>query len=313
MASSAYYEWLRAGRPYTLIRPAAAVQRNLRAHGLTVYDYPDDSHLQASTPQDHTPFSATGYPGANKRWNARGLDVMPRSDSYAHRKENADIARQLIRDRDAGVPGVMWIKYINWTDENGVCRQERWTSADPMRRTTVSSSDRGHIHISGRSDADTDTRADGYDPYARLQQGGSTVTLTLDTEHIDSTGRKVALGTCIAEAHDRNRRADAALARLEAQAAADATRDAAMVAAITALASDEPEAVIAVIREEAGRTRTLVEQLQAENAALRTQLAALPGLTAAAMRDLVSNPELDLSDEQIEAALRRVFADAAAA
>jgi hypothetical protein len=164
VASSGYYEWIAAGRPYTLIRPATALVTNLRHHGLVVYHYPNDDHLKAPTPQDHTPYSVTGWPGANRRWLARGVDVMPRDDSPAARKENADIARQLIRDRNASVPGVMWIKYINWTDEQGICRQERWTP----NHTTVSSIDKGHIHISGRSDVDDDARADTYDPIARM-------------------------------------------------------------------------------------------------------------------------------------------------
>lgn len=164
MASQGYRDWLNAGRPYTLIRPAKAIQATLRGYGLTVYDYPNDDHLQADTPQDHTPFSVTGYPGSNARWNARALDVMPRGDSYAARAENADIARQFIADRNAGHPGVMWIKYLNWTDEKGVCRQERWTP----NHETRSSTDKGHIHISGRSDVDNDSRADGYDPIARM-------------------------------------------------------------------------------------------------------------------------------------------------
>ena len=172
MASQGYRDWLNAGAPYTLIRPAKAVQATLRGYGLTVYDYPNAAHLEAATPEDHTPFSVTGWPGQNKRWKARALDVMPRKGVSAAQanKENADIARQLIRDRDAGYPGVMWIKYLNWTDERGTCQQERWTdSANPLRRTTRSSSDRGHVHISGRSDADDDDRADTYDPIARMK------------------------------------------------------------------------------------------------------------------------------------------------
>jgi hypothetical protein len=164
VASRGFYEWVAASRPYTLIRPATAIVANLRRHGLVVYHYPNDDHLKASTPQDHTPYSVTGWPGGNRRWLARGVDVMPRDDSAAARKENADIARQLIKDRNAGHPGAMWIKYINWTDEGGVCRQERWTP----NHTTLSSTDRGHIHISGRSDVDDDDRADTYDPIARM-------------------------------------------------------------------------------------------------------------------------------------------------
>lgn len=180
MASQGFTDWVRAGKPYTLARPAKSLRTNIRAHGITVWDYPDDSHLLAAVPQDHTPFSVTGFPGKNARWVARALDVMPRSNSFAHRKENADIARQLIRDRDVGLTGVAWIKYINWTDEDGVCRQERWmTLNEPNRRTTHTSGDRGHIHISGRSDIDNDTRADGYDPIVRMQEGSSDMT-TLD-------------------------------------------------------------------------------------------------------------------------------------
>lgn len=164
MASQGYRDWLNAGRPYHLIRPAKAVQATLRGYGLTVYDFPDDGHLQANTPEDHTPFSATGWPAANKRWNARALDVMPRSGSLAHRKENADIARQIIRDKDAGHPGVAWVKYINWTDEAGNCVQVSWKPSKATKKST----DKGHIHISGRSDVDDDARADGYDPIARL-------------------------------------------------------------------------------------------------------------------------------------------------
>jgi hypothetical protein len=170
VATQAFYDWVRAGRPYTLIRPARALQRALRGHGLVVYDYPDDSHLRAGTPEDHTPFSVTGWPGSNARWNARGLDVMPRGGTAAGLRELAAVTRQIIRDRDACLPAVMWIKYLNWTDEAGVCRQERWTdAANPGRRTTRTSTDKGHTHISGRSDADYDTRAEGYDPIARLQ------------------------------------------------------------------------------------------------------------------------------------------------
>jgi hypothetical protein len=144
MASQGYRDWLNAGRPYALIRPAAALQRTLRGYGLTVYDYPDERHLQADTPEDHTPFSVTGYPGTNRRWNARGVDIMPRGSAAAGRAENAAIARQLIRDRTAGVPGVMWIKYLNWTDEAGYCQQVRWTTdGQPLRATTRGSTDKG--------------------------------------------------------------------------------------------------------------------------------------------------------------------------
>lgn len=196
MATQDYYDWDAKGRPYTLARPLKMVQTTLRGYGLTVYDYPNEEHQKASNPQDHTPYSHTGWPGTSKKYIGHALDVMPRSDSYEHRKENADIARQMIKDRDAQYPGAMWIKYINWTDENGVCRQESWKD----KRTSSSSSDKGHIHASGRSDIDNDVRADGYDPVARMRGQGEDMdfnqsakldgifnllkTVTLDTDGI---------------------------------------------------------------------------------------------------------------------------------
>jgi hypothetical protein len=160
MSSAAYKDWVKAGKPYRLARPVATLQARLHAHGLTVYDYPDDSHLLAATPEDHTPFSATGWPGSSTFGVAHAIDVMPRSDTAAGRRENATIARRLIADRNAGVAGVAWIKYLNWTDEGGVCRQERWMP----NHETRSSTDKGHLHISGRADCDNDDRATGYDP-----------------------------------------------------------------------------------------------------------------------------------------------------
>jgi len=176
MASSGYNDWVRAGRPYSLIRPARDIQRNTRAHGFTVYDYPNDEHLKAANPQDHTPFSVTGWPYTSQervRWRGRALDVMPRGDSAAARKEIANLARQIIRDKDAqaggsqdpGVQGTKAIKYMNWTDENGTCRQENWKTG---RRVTTSSTDKGHIHLSFRDDMDESNTAASYDPWARM-------------------------------------------------------------------------------------------------------------------------------------------------
>lgn len=301
MASQGYRDWLAAGKPYELIRPAAALQRALRSHGLTVYDYPDARHLQADMPEDHTPFSVTGYPGSNRRWRARGLDVMPRGSTAGARRENAEIARQLIRDRDAGRPEVAWIKYINWTDENGVCRQERWTTdGQPNKRTTRSSTDKGHIHISGRSDLDSDTRADGYDPIKRMSglAGDDEMSAEAESAVFRMDGRLAALfygmgGNPYGQGPMKGEpnQVGAALARLEAQAAADATRDATMQAAIVTMGKTldtalqgggniETGAVVAAVRQAAEQSRTAVEQLhaalvelRAENADLRARLA----------------------------------------
>ncbi|MET7417438.1 hypothetical protein [Dactylosporangium sp. NPDC005555] len=296
MASQGYRDWLAAGQPYTLIRPAKAVQRTLRGYGLTVYDYPNEEHQKANTPEDHTPYSVTGWPGTNKRWRARALDVMPRSGSATHRKENADIARQLIKDRDAGHPGAMWIKYINWTDEKGNCNQERWTdAASPLRRTTRSSSDDGHIHISGRSDADDDDRADEYDPIGRLQGRDYSVA---DSQLIANAERGITAlvaGTDVIQFDfpwsdqagqgfpNPLRQMAVKLDALIAAAAADETRDVAAVAAINSLiasiqtggASISAEPIIAAIEAVRAQTHAEVVKLQEELAAARAENANL--------------------------------------
>lgn len=148
MPSQGYRDWVKAGKPYTLARPCRELQVLLRAAGYTVYDYPDDAHQLASTPEDHTPYSATGWPVRSARWVGHALDVMPKAGLLPL----PALARRIIAARDAGRPGTAWIKYLNWTDESGRCWHERW-AADGTR-TTTTSTDKGHIHISARSDVD---------------------------------------------------------------------------------------------------------------------------------------------------------------
>jgi hypothetical protein len=175
MASQAYYDWKAAGEPYTRARPTLEFLQMLRGHGYTVYDYPDIDHLTAEPPEDHTPFSATGWPIASKRWVGHAVDVMPPAVSSAL-PTLPNLARQIIKDKDAKVHGTEWIKYMNWTDEDGICRKERWWLDGS--RTTTSSTDKGHVHISGRSDMDTSdvVSASGWDPVARLR--GTDMSLT---------------------------------------------------------------------------------------------------------------------------------------
>jgi hypothetical protein len=172
MASQSYYSWLSAGQPYTLARPCKQLQKCLQGHGFVVYDYPNTAHLTAGTPEDHTPFSATGYPSTSPRWWGHAIDIMPKGDSASARKEIADLARQFIAMRDGGLPALKWLKYMNWTDENGTCRQENWKTGT---RRTYSSSDKGHIHMSSFTGYESSTVADGYDPYDTQTGGGTQV------------------------------------------------------------------------------------------------------------------------------------------
>jgi hypothetical protein len=165
MASQGYYDWIKAGRPWTLAAPLVQLQRVLQGYGFTVYAYPDESHQKANLPEDHTSYSATGWPNTSPRWWAFAVDVMPKKSGGM--LELASIAQQIIRDKDVGYPGTEWIKYINWTDSTGKTWQTSWKP----NKATRTSSDTGHIHVSGRSDKTQATTP--YDPIARLRgQGG---------------------------------------------------------------------------------------------------------------------------------------------
>lgn len=153
MASQAYYDWIAAGSPYVRARPTLELRDLLRSYGYTVYDYPNAAHLTADRPEDHTPFSATGWPVTSKRWVGHAIDIMPPTTTAIAKGaiELPYLARRVIAAKDAKVHGTEWIKYLNWTDESGVCRHVSWQPD----KSIVSSTDKGHIHISGRSDMDT--------------------------------------------------------------------------------------------------------------------------------------------------------------
>lgn len=254
-----------------------ALQQTISPYGLVVYAYPDDSHLIASTPEDHTSFSATGYPTTAPRWVGNAIDIMPRNSTAAAKKEAANLARQIIRDKNAGIPGTEHIKYMNWTDEQGICRQERWMP----NHTTRSSSDKNHIHLSGLS---TWARkaAPFYDPIARMRAAASggddmseswTKPITQGPTGIAGHQRDTALAYAWFHALTANNNTQALLV----MAKADEARDNAMQAAINALAAEgDAQAVIDAIRtvreESATSFATMMRELQEEQAA---QLAAI--------------------------------------
>lgn len=175
--------WRADGSPYQLARPVAKLEARLRGYGYTVYDYPDDRHLSAPTPEDHTPFSHTGWPVESPYGWGHALDQMAPSAAQvaAGLPTLAQVARQIIADRDDGVPGISWLKYINWTDEKGITRHERWQPDDVV----TASSDAGHNHLSCRSDCTQSAIGDDYDPVARFREGQA---MDLNTKLDRATG-----------------------------------------------------------------------------------------------------------------------------
>lgn len=158
MTATTYQGWLAEGSPAVPARPIVAMVAMFRRRGFTQTGYyPDLRHLQASLPEDHCPYSHTPWPGSQPYPKILALDWMPLVEGDA--KSLTAVARRIIADKDAG--RAPWIKYINWTDEDGNC----WHTSWQPDKVTKSSTDRGHVHISIRTDFADSAAADDWDPF----------------------------------------------------------------------------------------------------------------------------------------------------
>lgn len=165
MPARTYSSWVAAGRPVSgLARPAARLRDVLRRYGYTVYDIGNDDHLRHVPPEDHTPYSDTGWPIDPPLWWMTAIDVMP-PPAGSGLPSLAALARQIHDDREAGHPGAGWVKYMNWEPGDGSCRHCSW---QPSHNQTTST-DRGHIHISTLGTVIDYADADDYDPVARVR------------------------------------------------------------------------------------------------------------------------------------------------
>lgn len=185
-----YAQWVAGGSPYRDACPVADLAATLRGHGYTVWTKGNDEHMRAQPPEDHTPYSATGWPVVSAYPVGHALDIAepgPRSGLPTLR----ELGAQIFSDVTAGVRGTEWIKYMNWTPSaSGGPVHDAW---QPVHTRSLSS-DSGHIHISARSDMDRATVAAGYDPVARLRgddldaQQNQMLTATTRREQALATG-----------------------------------------------------------------------------------------------------------------------------
>lgn len=175
-AQNRYQSWQAAGQPFALIRPLVDLRNVLVAHGYTVYGIGNQDHLLSDPAEDHTPYSQTGWPHPASWGRGYALDIMPPAPGQKSQITGKPLpslqalGAQLVRDRKAGVAGISHLKYINWETERnngGPCYQDSWMP-NHARRT---SGDRGHIHISSRTDMNDSTIGAGYDPVARIHGG----------------------------------------------------------------------------------------------------------------------------------------------
>jgi hypothetical protein len=145
MASTAYYEWVAAGRPLSPALPVRETVEQLQAAFPAAAAksqfswYADEAHYQAIPPQDHTPFSATGWPLSSPRWIVFATDVMHRPDlgvnCYA-------LFNYWITEARAG--RMPWMKYFIWQAKIYDVRNG-WNAQ-------TGSDHYDHVHLSMRTD-----------------------------------------------------------------------------------------------------------------------------------------------------------------
>lgn len=158
MTVTTYQGWVNDGKPWKNCQPINDFIATLQRHGYTgpTAGIGDQSHLTATPPEDHCPYSHTPWPGVQPYPFVMAIDIMG--------GEGLDLIRLgglIFNDKNSNVPGTEPIKYMNWTDSANNCFHDSWQP----NHTRYNSSDRGHIHISFRTDYVTSNRMAIYDPY----------------------------------------------------------------------------------------------------------------------------------------------------
>jgi hypothetical protein len=141
--SQQHLAWLASGGSWQLPPHVKRLRDYLRGLGYTVYDLGNDSHLDHQPPEDHAPYSETGWPGTSPYGYVMALDIMPGGGPWSLQTLGA----QFKADRDSGrFPS---LKYMNWGPSND---SSAIHSAWQPSYAQWSSSDTGHIHLSFRTD-----------------------------------------------------------------------------------------------------------------------------------------------------------------
>lgn len=112
MATAAYRAWVNAGRPFKVCTPILAYRAQLTEAGWPgrlIGTIGDEAHLTAERPQDHTPFSVTGWPQENPYPYVHALDLMHKPEEGFD--VNPIVAHWLWSARAGLTP---WVKYIIW-------------------------------------------------------------------------------------------------------------------------------------------------------------------------------------------------------
>lgn len=198
MTSAQHRKWINSGLAWHLMDPLVYMRDKLRRYGYTVYDIGNNDHLDKAKPEDHTPYSETGWPVATPYGWVTAIDIMP-PPSGKGLPSLQQLGAQIRKDKIAG--RAPFVKYMNWgpvDDRHAV--QDSW-KPDLHR---YSSSDTGHIHLSGRSDMIHS--AVRYDPVAALRgvKGPSMILVGIDGQPAQylttGNGKKTIVSPAISDA-----------------------------------------------------------------------------------------------------------------
>jgi hypothetical protein len=142
VATAAYNQWVAAGRPLTPAIPVRETVERMRlafpAGAKQFSWYANEAHYQAAVPQDHTPYSVTGWPLASPRWWVFATDIM----CTAVGGSCQPLFDYWISEARAG--RMPWMKYFIW----------RATIYDVRNgwKPQASANHFDHIHLSMRTD-----------------------------------------------------------------------------------------------------------------------------------------------------------------
>lgn len=181
MATAAYRDWVRAGRPWEICTPVEAFVAALQAAGWAggaLGTIGDEAHLQAETPQDHTPFSATGWPGSHPYPLILALDVMHSPEGGRDVAPLADY--WLYEARQGRMP---WLKYMTWRARRYDVRNN-WSPVAAQGHWD-------HAHLSFR----TDYARTGIGSWQVIPNGGNEMDVNERNMHVADTWRNLAILT----------------------------------------------------------------------------------------------------------------------
>lgn len=165
MATQAYHDWVAAGRPFNLATPIKEYLAAFHAAGWpfdTLGTIGDEAHLQAARPQDHCPFSVTGWPDPNRYPYVCAFDAG--HDPANGRDMNPVVAYWLSEARAGRTP---WVKYIVWRGQIYDVR-DGWAALPAVGHFD-------HAHMSIRTDW-TGRSIGTFKPVGRITAVSSTTT-----------------------------------------------------------------------------------------------------------------------------------------